>query len=158
VGNPPFLGDKKMRAELGDLYVATLRKRYDGRVPGGADLVTYWFERTREMIEDGRASRGGLLATNSIRGGANRRVLERIKQTGDIFMAWSDRSWASDGAAVRVSLVGFDNGRETSHVLDGIPVTTINSDLNSSLDLTAARRLKETKGIAFYGHFQGWTI
>jgi type II restriction/modification system DNA methylase subunit YeeA len=39
VGNPPFLGDKMMRGELGDNYVTTLRNRYKGRVPGGADLV-----------------------------------------------------------------------------------------------------------------------
>src|SRR6185437_761396 len=43
VGNPPFLGDKKILMELGDEYVAKLRRVYDGRVPGGADLVTYWF-------------------------------------------------------------------------------------------------------------------
>ncbi|SFM72329.1 DNA methyltransferase [Nitrosomonas communis] len=41
VGNPPFLGDKMMRGELGDDYVTTLRNCYKGRVPGGADLVTY---------------------------------------------------------------------------------------------------------------------
>ena len=55
VGNPPFLGDKMMRKELGDLYVETLRKRYEGRVPGGADLVTYWFEKARAQIEAGMA-------------------------------------------------------------------------------------------------------
>jgi hypothetical protein len=42
IGNPPFLGDRKMRGELGDEYVVTLRSLYEGRVPGGADLVTYW--------------------------------------------------------------------------------------------------------------------
>ncbi len=45
IGNPPFLGDKKMRAELGDAYTEALRKTYEGRVPGGADLVCYWFEK-----------------------------------------------------------------------------------------------------------------
>ncbi len=44
VGNPPFLGDKKMRAELNiephPRYVDDLRTLYEGRVPGGADLVT----------------------------------------------------------------------------------------------------------------------
>ncbi|MEN9468057.1 MAG: hypothetical protein RL081_2058, partial [Pseudomonadota bacterium] len=48
IGNPPFLGDKKMRAELGDEYTTTLRKLYEGRVPGGADLVCYWFEKARK--------------------------------------------------------------------------------------------------------------
>src|SRR5947209_4536397 len=31
VGNPPFLGDKKMRTELGDGYVDAVRKLYNGR-------------------------------------------------------------------------------------------------------------------------------
>ena len=112
IGNPPFLGGKRLRAELGDDYVDRLFRLYDGRVPREADLVTYWFERARALIADGRVQRAGLLATQAIRGGANRRVLERIKATGDIFMAWSDRAWVLDGAAVRVSMVGFDAGAE----------------------------------------------
>ena len=81
VGNPPFLGDKKMLAALGGDYVTRLRRLYKGRVPGGADLVTYWFEKARGQIAAGQASYAGLVATNSIRGGANRTVLERIQQT-----------------------------------------------------------------------------
>ena len=43
VGNPPFLGDKVMRSELGAEYVETLRKTYDGRVPGGASVAgRFW--------------------------------------------------------------------------------------------------------------------
>jgi type II restriction/modification system DNA methylase subunit YeeA len=61
IGNPPFLGDKKMRRELGDKYVEELRKLYEGGVPGGADLVTYWFERARALIAAGRLKRAGLL-------------------------------------------------------------------------------------------------
>lgn len=93
IGNPPFLGGHKMRAGLGDKYTDDLRKLYKERIPGASDLVCYWFERIRMMIEAGKVKRAGLIATNSIRGGANRRVLERIKETGDIFMAWSDRPW-----------------------------------------------------------------
>ncbi len=110
IGNPPFLGDKKMRGELGDDYVDALLTLYEDRIPGQSDLVCYWFEKARAHDRDGKGEAGGLLATNSIRDGANRRVLERIKQTGDIFMAWSDRDWILDGAAVRVSMVGFDDG------------------------------------------------
>jgi hypothetical protein len=39
VGNPPFVGGKKMRGELGAAYPDALRAAYKGRVPGGADLV-----------------------------------------------------------------------------------------------------------------------
>ena len=61
-------------------------------------LVCYWFEKARAQITVGKAQRAGLLATQAIRGGANRTVLERIKQTGDIFWAQSDRDWVLDGA------------------------------------------------------------
>ncbi len=151
VGNPPFLGDKKMRTELGHAYVEDLRKLYDGRVPGGADLVAYWFERARELIAAGRLKRAGLLATNSLAGGINRRVLDRIKQTGDIFLAWDDRPWILNGAAVRVAMVGFDNGSEPARQYNGVTATSISADLKGSLDLTQARWLAENKAIAYLG-------
>ncbi len=65
VGNPPFLGDKKMRSELGPGYVDALRSVYRGRVPGGADLVTYWFEKARRAIEAGRLHAAGLVGRPS---------------------------------------------------------------------------------------------
>ena len=151
VGNPPFLGDKKMRAELGDEYVDALRTLYEGRIPGQSDLVCYWFEKARAMIEQGIVKRAGLLATQGIRGGANRRVLERIKASGDIFMAWSDRDWVLDGATVHVSIIGFDDGREQEKHLEGLVVSNINSDLSAKADLTSARILKENKGLSFIG-------
>ena len=65
----------------------------------------------------GKAKRAGLLATNSIRMVGNRPVLERILESGGIFMAWSDRPWILDGAAVRVSIVGFDDGSQKERTL-----------------------------------------
>ncbi|MCB8980374.1 MAG: class I SAM-dependent DNA methyltransferase [Ardenticatenaceae bacterium] len=151
VGNPPFVGDKRMRRELGDSYVETLRSLYHESILGGADLVTYWFERAREQLEEKKVKRVGLLATNSIRFGANRQVLERIKNTGDIFMAWSDRPWMLEGAAVRVSMVGFDDGSESERHLDGNEVEEINTDLTSKVDITKAVSLTENQNLAFIG-------
>jgi len=151
IGNPPFLGDKKMRAELGDKYVDDLRSLYAGRIPGQSDLVCYWFEKARALIGAGQLQRAGLLATQGIRGGANRTVLERIKETGDVFWAQSDRDWILDGATVHVSMVGFDDGSEKMHTLDGQPVERINADLTAAIDLTQAKRLKENRDICFQG-------
>ena len=151
VGNPPFLGGNKIRKELGDEYVEALFKLYEGRVPAFADLVCYWFEKARTQIAAGKAKRVGLLATNSIRGGANRAVLERIKETGDIFWAQSDRDWILDGAAVNVSMVGFDDGSERGRELDGLPTIQINPDLTPEVDVTVARKLVENRGICFMG-------
>jgi hypothetical protein len=107
VGNPPFLGGKLMRSGLGDVTVETLFEVFDDRVPAEADLVCYWFAKAWEALQKKRANRVGLVATNSIRGGANRKVLELIAEAGAIFEAWSDEPWTIEGAAVRVSLVCF---------------------------------------------------
>ena len=130
------LGDRVCRTGC----AGTLFRPRAGRKP---TWCAYWFERARALIADGQVQRAGLLATQAIRGGANRRVLEGIKATGDIFMAWSDRKWVLDGAAVRVSMVGFDAGAETAYTLDSEPVKTINANLTSALDLTQAQRLLE---------------
>jgi len=155
IGNPPFLGGKKMRTELGDHYVDELFRLYEGRVPHECDLVCYWFENARAMITKDKVNRAGLLATQGIRGGANRKVLERIKETGDIFWAQSDRDWILEGAAVNVSMIGFDDGQETSRVLDDISVNAINADLTGTVDLTAAKRLQENIGLSFMGDTKG---
>ena len=151
VGNPPFVGDRKMRRELGDNYVDALRNLYEDRLPGGSDLVCYWFEKARAMIENGQVKRAGLLATQGIRGGLNRTVLDRIKLSGNIFWAESDRDWILDGAVVHVSMIAFDNGIETAFLLDGKQVATINSDLSSKTDLTLAKALAENARISFIG-------
>jgi hypothetical protein len=151
VGNPPFLGGNRIRQELGDAYVDTLFRQYAGRVPAFADLCCYWFEKARAHIEKGGCKRAGLLATQGIRGGANREVLKRVKQSGDIFWAISDRDWILDGATVHVSLVAFDGGPEESRTLDGKAVSRINPDLSASADITTATPLKENAGICFMG-------
>ncbi len=155
VGNPPFVGDKKMRGELGGVYTEALRAAYKGRVPGGADLVCYWFEKARAQIEAGALKRAGLVATNSIRGGRNREVLDRVCVTTRIFEAWSDEPWVNDGAAVRVSLVAFGDGPQSA--LDGAPIAAIAADLTSSnagaspLDLTLATPLAANANTSFSG-------
>lgn len=151
VSNPPFLGGKRMRSEMDDSYVDALFALYEGRVPAEADLVCYWYEKARAHIEQGKARRAGMLATNSIRGGANRVVLDRIKQTGNIFMAWSDRPWVLEGAAVRISVVAFDDGSQKNYLLDGAPVNHINADLQNTIDATQARRLDENLNMTFMG-------
>jgi type II restriction/modification system DNA methylase subunit YeeA len=151
VSNPPFLGGKLLRRNLGDAYVDSLLKLYHDRVPAEADLVTYWFEKARAMIERKQAGAVGLVATQGIRGGASREVLKRIAETGNIFMAWSDRDWINEGAAVHISIVGFDDGDEAGRTLNGLAVEAINPDLTSGADATRAQLLPENAGLCFMG-------
>jgi type II restriction/modification system DNA methylase subunit YeeA len=154
IGNPPFLGNKRMLSELGETYTERLRRLFKGRLPGGVDLVTYWFERARDQIEAGKAQRAGLVATQAIRKGANRTVLDRIVATAPIFEAWRDEPWVNDGASVRVSVVAFGRGVKQRR-LDGQLVEAIQPDLTpaagANVKLTQAHRLAENLGICFMG-------
>ena len=150
VGNPPFLGNKRMIAELGEDYTIRLRRAWSD-VPGGVDLVAYWFAAAGEAVRTGRTRRAGLVATNSIRGGANREVLKTIVAQGRIYEAWSDEPWTVDGAAVRVSMVCFD-GAPGPGVMDGRAVARIASDLSGGeVDLTTSTRLRANTGVCFEG-------
>ena len=152
VGNPPFLGGKRMRATLGDGTCDRLFAAYQGQVPAEADLVCYWFARAQEAVASGTAERAGLVATNSIRGGANRRVLEPIAAACRISDAWSDEPWILDGAAVRVSLVVWGSNSVKLPVLDGASVPTIHADLTAGAsNFTTASRLRENRGFCFQG-------
>jgi type II restriction/modification system DNA methylase subunit YeeA len=151
VSNPPFLGSSRQWDELGREYVESLQRLYGNRLPGAADLCCYWFAKATDAIEENRCKRAGLLATQAIRGGANREVLNRIKKIGDIFFAESDRDWILAGANVHVSMIGFDDGSEKTHVLDRKEVIDINSNLTSHADVTQAAKLPANFDIAFSG-------
>ena len=153
VGNPPFLGDRVMRGGLGHPYTERLRRAYRGQIPASADLVCYWFQKAGKLVAEGKVVRAGLVATNSIRGGMNRTVLDHIVERGAIFDAWSDEPWTVDGTAVRVSLVCF--ARKNAGLdafLNGAPAVRIHADLTKgSVDLTRAARLTCNRAVAFLG-------
>ena len=157
IGNPPFLGGSLMREVLGDDYTMNLRRAYEGCVPGSADLVCYWFHMASWLVADGRIGRVGLVATNSIRGGRNRVVVDRIVENGTIFDTWADEPWVVDGAAVRVSLICFGpKGSGLPVHLDGRSATRIVADLTAdSLDFAGVARLEGNAGVAFEGDAKG---
>ena len=153
VGNPPFLGGKLLRAGLGGPYVEALQRLYG--LHGEADLVCYWFHKAGELAARGKLA--GLVATNSIRGGRNRAVLDRIAERGAIFDAWSDEPWVVDGAAVRVSLVCFGpKSEDLPRRLNGQEVPRIAADLSAgTVDLTRAGKVARNTGHAFMGDIKG---
>ena len=155
IGNPPFVGVGRKRRELGDAYVEALDRVFAPRVPGASDLECYWFDKALTSIKHQGLGAAGLVATNSIRGGANRTVLEAINRESRIFDAWSDEAWVNDGAAVRVSLVCF--GRGEGVALDSKMVPQIYADLTAptvagdSLDVSQAATLEGNLGAGFQG-------
>ncbi len=151
IGNPPFLGSRKMRPLLGSTYCDNLVTLYKKDLKGMPDLVCYWFNKSLKLVETGEVKNVGLLATQAIRGGTNSQVLDNIVNNGEIFMAWSDKDWVLDGAHVHVSIVGFNKGNNRVKYLDGKIVNTINSHLDAGIDLSTAAQLIENEGISFQG-------
>lgn len=157
VGNPPFLGDKRMRKELGDGYTELIRSAYAGRVPGGADLVCYWFEKAREQIADHGLGAAGLVSTNVIARGANRVVLDRLVTNTRLFDVWDDQEWVNEGAAIRVSMICFGaatqaaklNGTEVARIFPNLRGDVVGAE---SLNLTTVQRLEENADANYFGY------
>ena len=152
VGNPPFLGNKSMIGTLGEDYTTKLRAAYEGRLTGAVEFVCYWFEKSREEVEAGLVERVGLVATQSIRKGASRAVLDRIRQCANIYDAWGDEEWTVDGADVRVSLICFAREHNGEIYLNGRTVPAIHADLSAgAVDITTAHRLAANLKLSFQG-------
>jgi hypothetical protein len=114
VGNPPFIGNSRMRSALGDGYTETLRQVYD-QIPESSDYVMYWWDRAAELVRTGAVKRFGLIATNSLRQTFNRRVLEKhltAKDPLSLVFAVPDHPWVDsvDGANVRISMTVAEAG------------------------------------------------
>ena len=118
VGNPPFIGNKRMREALGDGYVESLRKAWKGDVPESADFVMFWWSKAAAETAQGRCQRFGLITTNSIQQTFNRRVIEPFladaKNPLHLAYAIPDHPWvdSSDGAAVRISMTVGSAGKQ----------------------------------------------
>ena len=148
IGNPPFIGGKKIRSELGDTYAENLRMKYP-EVKGQVDFCTYWFRKA----QDHTATRCGLVATNSISQGMSRKAgLDYIvDKGGTIHNAIASQKWSGE-ANVYVSLVNWDKTKHSQNVvLDGKAVAFINTSLQNVFDVTQAVRLKANLKKSFEG-------
>ncbi|WP_376695499.1 class I SAM-dependent DNA methyltransferase [Wenzhouxiangella sp. EGI_FJ10305] len=118
VGNPPFIGNKRMRIALGGGYVDALREAWKDAVPESSDFVMYWWHHAAKSVRGGALKRFGLITTNSIKQAFNRRVVIKHLETTpplSLVFAVPDHPWvdSSDGAAVRISMTVAAMGPQT---------------------------------------------
>jgi hypothetical protein len=117
VGNPPFIGNKRMRTALGDGYVEALRGAW-ADVPESADLVMFWWHHAADLTRAGKLKQFGLITTNSLKQAFNRRVLEthlNAKNPLSLVFAIPDHPWvdSAEGAAVRIAMTAAVAGNAT---------------------------------------------
>ena len=148
VGNPPFLGGKRISTEHGGSYERFLKGVFD-RSKGAADLCCYFFRAAFRLTHSHSATAIGLLATNSIVEGDSREIgLGSILQDGGkIFRAVRSFQWPGAAGVYASMILISRNSRSQRCFLDDLPVTTISAHLDE-YSTDAPHRLK-AHGIVF---------
>lgn len=108
IGNPPFIGNKRMRELLGSTYVDAIHRVFRD-VPNSVDFVMYWWDRAATLVRKRGARQFGLVTTNTITQSQARPVLRRALESIDsigLSYAIADHPWRDieTDAAVRVSM------------------------------------------------------
>jgi len=149
IGNPPFLGGKKLRQELGDEYVEKVYKKFP-EVKGQPDFCVFWFRKASDLLGD--KGRAGLVGTNSISQVSGREAsLEYVVNNGGIiYDAVSTQEWSGD-AVVHVSIVNWSKKEPKQRCLDNVLVPFISSSLKNEISVTSAVKLKANADISFEG-------
>ncbi len=123
IGNPPFLGAKRLKPERGPDYVNAIRRAYPN-VPGMADYCVYWFRKAHDHLpacaaKDPVAGRAGLVGTQNVRNNQSRvGGLDHIVQTGTIIEAVDNQPWSGE-ANVHVSIVDWVKTKEAKLLPEG---------------------------------------
>jgi hypothetical protein len=111
IGNPPFLGARKLKPVRGAGYVNAIRAAYP-EVPGMADYCVYWIRRTHDALEactskDPFKGRAGLVGTQNIRSNQSRvGGLDHVVKDGTILEAVDNQPWSGE-ANVNVSIASW---------------------------------------------------
>ena len=127
VGNPPFIGGRKISTNLGEEYRDWLAANYEGS-NSNSDIVAYFFRRAFSSLKSPGSL--GLIATNTIYQGDTRATgLRFIRQAGGtIYHVRKRVKWPGD-AAVVVCVVHIATGLQPSPEIDGKCVTKITAFL-----------------------------
>jgi hypothetical protein len=171
VGNPPFLGNKRMRAALGDGYVEALRAAYP-YLSSSIDLVMYWWNKAARRVATGKVRRAGLITTNSITQTFNRAVVTRaLDGTPPVSLAFAipNHPWVDsvDGAQVRIAMTVVVPGKESGQVWSVVDESlseddaivpsfhertgVIHTDLRVGADVTQTQSLRASANLSFMG-------
>ncbi|MFZ5786789.1 MAG: Eco57I restriction-modification methylase domain-containing protein [Acidobacteriota bacterium] len=152
VGNPPFVGGRRMRSTLGDTYVAYLLEEFPGSSLN-ADLCSFLFKRAFCALREG--GNLGLIATNTIGQGDTRESgLDRIAATGGTIFAAVPRMPWPGSAAVNVSVVHLSRSRwQGKTLLDGELVDSISTALDAAGLQGKPERLWQNRSKSFIGSF-----
>jgi len=131
VGNPPFLGGKRIKTELGQAYGEGVKQLITPGEKGAADLCAYFFRRASTLGNSRVVC--GLLSTTSLSEGDSRQIgLEALVQNRfAICRAATNMKWPGTAGVMVHSIVYGASCNAYIPVLNDSPVAIINSFLTS---------------------------
>jgi len=168
IGNPPYIGNKRMKQALGEGYVGALRDAYS-QVPGSADFVMYWWYRGAELIAASDTTAAAFITTNSIIQPFNRAVVRFAAEKGAM-VRWAvrDHPWRDDvsDADVRVAMTVLARNPTNATLIavdaagmvtESTTVEALNEDLSiyANVPRAAERTLRAMAGVAAQGFIFG---
>ncbi len=163
IGNPPYLGAKRLKEEHPVQYVNRLHDAFP-EIPGNADYCVYWFHKAHTVMRDG--TRAGLVGTNTIRQNYSRMGgLDFIVENGgQIFEAVDSLEWSGE-ANVHISIACWSKGEApfqpaklwTNNGTLEQAVGRISSSLSAKTDVSSAQvlRVNTTPKRMFQGQTPG---
>jgi methylase of polypeptide subunit release factors len=131
MGNPPFLGGKRISTELSVDYAKALKEIVTRGEKGAADLVCFFFRKAAMLLNS--RGRMGLLATNTISQGDSRVIgLEGLLRSsgGQIERADTDLPWPGDASTVVSRVIYGRQENKSQRWLNSEPVETISTHLD----------------------------
>ena len=157
VGNPPYIGSRRMGPELGKEYVSRLRKVYVDHELSDADLVTFWLAKAVDIFRSESRLQGvGYVVTNSIRDRGNRETLAPLLSEFAPTSVWTNEKWEVEGAAVTVAIINIARESDQPTILDDTEVRGIHPNLTPDVeggypDTSNAPRLKTNMSLSTQG-------
>ena len=157
VGNPPFVGGKKITNALGTEFREYAVPCIGRSVRGNADLVAYFVLRAHDVLN--QRGQTGIIATNTLAQGDTREVgLDQLLADGVTIKAaikserWPSRSAVLEYCAVWTS--GRTPAERATRYLDRRPTMTITATLDPGSRSTGhPRRLASNLQVAFAGSY-----
>lgn len=149
IGNPPFLGGKKISTVFGPDYLNWIKFIFPEK--GSSDLVGYFFRRINEIVKNGGYH--SLISTNTIAQGDTRAVALDIIVLNKSEITYAIRSMKWPGlAAVEVSLITIFKGHwNGSCILDQRHTNHISTHLDDVLAIGEPYKLKQNQMKSFQG-------
>lgn len=156
IGNPPFVGGKKISGTMGDDYLKWLQ-RWDGNgVAGSSDIAARFILRAEKLLN--HRGQLGLVTIKTVAEGAPLKVgLEQVTRNLHLWRAKSPHAWPTRSASIQIVEFWASRLKPSTNAplwIDDDEVSSIGPDLQVVYTIPGRPHpLRENESVAFIGSY-----